>query len=62
MLDLAKYSYSFVDARYSAENAKDTNYDFLKKFALALRKVIKLKYNMESPYDYMIEDSTSPEL
>lgn len=62
MLDLAKYAYSFVDARYSAENAKDTNYDFLKKFALSLRKVIKLKYNMESPYDYMIEDSTSPEL
>lgn len=37
--DLSKHSLSFTEARYSAENSKDTNYEFLKELSVALRIV-----------------------
>lgn len=43
--DLSKHSLSFTEARYSAENSKDTNYEFLKELAVALRVVTSEKIN-----------------
>lgn len=59
MIDLAKYSSAFTDARYSAENNKDINYNFLKIFALSLRDVANKIYSSTSPFYDCIEENTS---
>ncbi len=58
MIDLAKYSSAFTDARYSAENNKDINYKFLKMFALSLRDVTNKVYSATSPFYDSIEENT----
>ena len=55
MLDLARVDDAFIDARYSAEKDKNTDYGFLYKFALALRHCSKKEYMISSPFDQSIE-------
>ncbi len=51
MLDLAKVDDAFIDARYSAEKDKNTDYGFLYRFALALRHRSKKELMISSPFD-----------
>lgn len=55
MLDLARVDVAFIDSRYSAENDKNTDYDFLYKFALALRRCAKLEQYVNSPFNSSIQ-------
>ena len=54
MLDLAMVDDAFVDSRYSAEDDKNTDYNFLYQFALALRHYSKKEYMTSSPFDESI--------
>ena len=60
MLDLAKNDDAFVDARFSAESDKNTNYDFIYRFALALRECSQKEYRISSPFWYSIEKNLNP--
>ena len=55
MLDLARVDAAFIDSRYCAENDKNTDYNFLYEFALALRHCSKKQFAMSSPFDGLIE-------
>ena len=55
MLDLAKIDDAFVNARYSAEKDTNTDYQFLHKFALALRECSKKELSIDSPFEESIE-------
>jgi len=55
MLDLAKVDDAFIDARYSAEKDKNTDYSFLYEFALALRNCSKKEFMISSPFEQSIE-------
>lgn len=59
MLDLAKVDDAFIDARYCAENDKNTDYEFLLYFSLALRNSSKKKYMTSSPFNDSIENNIS---
>lgn len=59
MLDLARVDDAFVDSRYNAERDKNTNYSFLYKFALALRKCSENKNMLNSPFTESIESRIS---
>ena len=59
MIDLAKVDDAFIDARYSAEKDKNTDYSFLYRFALALRHCSKKEYNICSPFDNAIDSKIS---
>ena len=48
MLDLAKVDDAFINARYSAEQDKNTDYNFLYRFVLALRHCSKKEFMMSS--------------
>ncbi len=54
MLDLAMVDDAFVDSRYSAEDDKNTDYNFLYQLALALRHYSKKEYMTSSPFDESI--------
>ena len=54
MLDLAMVDDAFVDSRYSAEDDKNTDYNFLYQLALALRHCSKKEYMTSSPFDESI--------
>lgn len=54
MLDLAMADDAFVDSRYSAEDDKNTDYNFLYQLALALRHCSKKEYMTSSPFDESI--------
>ena len=54
MLDLAMVDDAFVDSRYSAEDDKNTDYNFLYQLALALRYYSKKEYMTSSPFDESI--------
>ena len=54
MLDLAMVDDAFVDSRYSAEDDKNTDYNFLYQLALALRHCSKKEYMTNSPFDESI--------
>lgn len=56
MLDLARVDEAFIDARYCAEKDKDTNYDFLYRFAIALRNRTLKEYSMSTPFTTSIEN------
>lgn len=59
MLDLARVDDAFIDSRYSAENDKNTDYDFLFRFALALRNCSKKEFRINSPFEELIETKIS---
>ena len=59
MLDLAKVDDAFIDARYSAEKDKNTDYGFLYRFALALRHCSKKEFMISSPFNESIESKIS---
>lgn len=56
MLDLAKVDEAFIDARYCAEKDKNTNYDFLYRFAIALRDSTLKEYSISTPFTTSIEN------
>lgn len=63
--DLSKYSLAFTDARYSAENSKDTNYEFLKELAFSLRELLNKKYILSlttSPFYHEINEQLNRHL
>ena len=51
MLDLGMVDDAFIDSRYSAEDDKNTDYNFLYQLALALRHCSKKEYMTSSPFD-----------
>ena len=51
MIELGMVDDAFVDARYSAENDKNTNYEFLYRFATSLRNVAGNRIKTRSPFD-----------
>lgn len=51
MIELGMVDDAFVDARYSAENDKNTDYEFLYRFATSLRNVAGNKIKAKSPFD-----------
>lgn len=55
MLDLARVDDAFIDSRYCAENDKNTDYNFLYQFALALRNCSKKEFMIASPFTDSIE-------
>lgn len=55
MLDLARGDDVFIDARYSAENDKNTNYSFLYQFALALRHCVSKEHLTSTSFTESIE-------
>lgn len=55
MIDLANVDDAFVDSRYSAENDKNTDYNFLYEFARALRVCAKNELKISSPFADAIE-------
>lgn len=57
MLDLAKNDDAFTDIRYSAENDKNTDYDFLYRFALSLRNSAEKELFQKSPFSNSIEEN-----
>lgn len=57
MLDLAKNDDAFTDIRYSAENDKNTDYDFLYRFALSLRNSAEKELLQKSPFSNSIEEN-----
>ena len=57
MLDLAKNDDAFTDIRYSAENDKNTDYDFLYRFALSLRNYTEKELVQKSPFSNSIEEN-----
>ncbi len=57
MLDLAKNDDAFTDIRYSAENDKNTDYDFLYRFALSLRNSTEKELFQKSPFSNSIEEN-----
>ena len=59
MLDLAMVDDAFVDSRYSAEDDKNTDYNFLYQLALALRHYSKKEYMTSSPFDESISSFTN---
>ena len=56
MLDLARVDEAFIDSRYCAEKDKNTNYDFLYRFAIALRNSTIKEYSMSTPFTTSIEN------
>lgn len=56
MLDLARVDDAFIDARYCAENDKNTNYDFLYRFSLALRNSITKEMFVSTPFTTSIDN------
>ena len=51
MIELGMVDDAFVDARYSAENDKNTDYEFLYRFATSLRNVAVNRIKIQSPFD-----------
>ena len=56
MLDLARTDSAFIDSRYCAEADKNTDYQFLFNFALALRNSTKKEFIVSSPFSDSIEE------
>lgn len=57
MLELARNDDAFKDARYSAENEKNTNYDFLYRFAVSLRNSAEKNISQKSPFSSSIDEN-----
>ena len=62
MLDLASVDDAFIDARYSAENDKNTEYTFLYDFAIALRESVKSSLGTVTPFDKEIDKNIAKKL
>ena len=51
MIELGMVDDAFIDARYSAENDKNTDYEFLYRFATSLRNIAGNRIKSKSPFD-----------